>query len=199
MRQIHKEYKKSFTLEPTKLTRLVAVVHERLADHAHIEVKDRFELFYGHDGREELDRLEDVLAVENSRRRQVQRLVLTSSGTSKGEGRPEHEVFIDFAAIPFAAKPDASDRVVNVAVRSDESGWATRTLSEVEEQLERSWVSPLRADARSARSDDLSSISSPFAFVVRTRKPGLLSRNVAGPRRFGPRRADRKSRTSHHR
>jgi hypothetical protein len=141
MRQIHKEYKNAFVLEPTKLTRLVGVIHERLADHEHTELKDRFELFYGMDGREELDRLEDVLAIENSRRRQVRRLVLTCSGTPEGEGRPEHEVFIDFAATPFAAKPDSSDRVVNVAVRSDESGWASRTLSEVEEQLERSWVS----------------------------------------------------------
>lgn len=141
MRQIHKEYKNAFVLEPTKLTRLVGVIHERLADHKQVEVKDRFELFYGRNGREELDQLEHVLAIENSPRRRVQRLVITCSGTPGGEGRPEHEISIDFAAIPFAAKPDSSDRVVNVAVRSDDSGWASRTLSEVEEQLERSWVS----------------------------------------------------------
>ena len=141
MRQIHKEYSKSFVLEPTKLTRLVGLVHERLADHQHSVQRDRFEVFYPRSEREELDRLEDVLALENSRRRPIERLVVTCSAAREGSGRPEHEVLIDFEATPFAGKPgDTSTKVVASTVRSDDSGWASRTLSEVEEQLERSWV-----------------------------------------------------------
>src|SRR5688572_18562744 len=141
MRKLHKEYSNAFVLEPTKLDRLVGVIHERLADNEATVLRDHFEVFYSAHEHEEFDRLEDVVSLENSQRRRVQRLVLTCSAIPAVGGRPEHQVFVDFAATKAAAKPDQrSEKVVATIISSDASGWASRTLSEVEEQIERSWV-----------------------------------------------------------
>jgi hypothetical protein len=53
--------------------------------------------------------------------------------------RPEHEVQIDFG-YPRPSSPNKSSvPLVAISVRSDAGAWADRTLSEVEEQVERTW------------------------------------------------------------
>jgi hypothetical protein len=140
MKQIHKEYDRPFALEPTKLTRLMDNLHERLRDHGNAQPQDRFKIFLSGNRQEELDSLDAVLALENSRKQKIQRLLITSSVGAEGASRPEHEIQVDFAGnATDPNKRTKNVKVVAVSVRSNLAGWASRTLSEVEEQVERTW------------------------------------------------------------
>lgn len=141
MSRIHKEYEHGFLLEPTKLRRLVDTIHDRLGDHKNTTTHDTFEVFLTGNKREEMISLDEVLALDNSSRHKITRLAILSSASTPGAARPEHEVKVDFAC----PKPTTTDttnntKVVAVSVRSDAAGWAGRTLSEVEEQVERTWL-----------------------------------------------------------
>ncbi len=141
MKHIHKEYQRPFLLEPTKLNRLVGKIHERLADHANSTLYDRFEVFLAGSRREEMTTVDDVLALDNSRKRKIERLVIVCSASTPGAARPEHEVQIDFGyPKPSGGTPNSNTKLVAVSVRSDDNAWASRTLSEVEEQAERTWI-----------------------------------------------------------
>jgi hypothetical protein len=136
MTQIHKEYERPFVLEPTKLIRLIDIIHERLADQQNVTPHDSFEVFLAGNHREELTNLDDVLALDNSPARKIQRLLITCSASTAGAARPEHEVQVDFAS-PKTTASGGKTTVVAISARSDNRGWASRTLSEVEEQVER--------------------------------------------------------------
>jgi hypothetical protein len=138
MTQLHKEYDQAFVLEPTKLTRLVSIIHERLADHANTSTHDTFDVFLTGGRREGMTTLDDVLALDNSKRRKIQRLVILSSASTAVAARPEHEIQVDFAG-PKASSTTTTDgsKVVAISVRSEAAGWSSRVLSEVEEQVER--------------------------------------------------------------
>src|SRR5262245_20186193 len=109
MKHVHKEYSRSFLLEPTKLTRIVDKAHEHLREHSSSVPHDRFEVFLSGNRHEELDNIEEVLALENSRKLRVQRLVVTCAiGTGTGRRPPDHEIQIDFAGpknAPFPSPP----------------------------------------------------------------------------------------------
>lgn len=139
MINVYKEYYKAFLLEPTKLGRLVDKIHERLGDHQN-KPHDTFEVFLTGNRREEMTALDQVLALDNSRKHKITRLVVTCTASSLGAARPEHEVQVDFAR-PHPSSSGGNSRVVAISVRSDAAGWASRTLSEVEEQVERNWLS----------------------------------------------------------
>ena len=104
-----------------------------------------------HSRREEMSSLEQVLAVENSRKHKIERLLIVSTSSRDGALRPEHEVQVDFGAVrysPSSGGGNTTVKVIAVSVRSDLSGWASRTLSEVEEQIERTklhYSSPMLA------------------------------------------------------
>jgi len=141
MKQIHKEYQRPFLLEPTKLTRLVDKIHERLGEHQCAIMRDHFEVFLSGNRREEMSNVDDVLALENSSKHKIQRLLLTCSAATERVARPEHEIQVDFATNKTSsASNPANTKVVAISIRSDIAGWATRTLSEVEEQVERTLV-----------------------------------------------------------
>jgi hypothetical protein len=142
MKQIHKEYAQSFQLEPTKLTRILDKIHERLEEQAHATKRDHFEVFMSGSRREEMTNVEDVLKLENSRKHRIQRVLIACSATAEGSVRPEHEVQVDFCVTKTKVEGEAINvgKVVAISVRSDANGWASRTLSEVEEQVERTWL-----------------------------------------------------------
>ena len=143
MINVHKEYRQAFLLEPTKLGRLVDKIHERLEDQQKTTPHDTFEVFFTGNRREEMTTLSGVLALDNSRKHKITRLVVTCSASSLGAPRPEHEVQVDFTRTqPSSA--GGSSKVVAVSVRSDAAGWASSTLSEVEEQVERTWLHHVR-------------------------------------------------------
>jgi len=90
--------------------------------------------------REEAATLEEVLKLENSRQHTIVRLVITSSASTQGEHRPEHEVQVDFdskAVSRSSTGQTSKEPKILIIVRSDSPGWASRTLSDVEEQVER--------------------------------------------------------------
>jgi hypothetical protein len=114
-------------------------MHERLSDQPHAVLHDRFHVFLTGDRREELTSIDDVLELENSRKHRITRLVATSTASTAGAPRPEHEIQVDFEG-PKAIitnEADKTARVVAISIRSDQRAWASRALSEVEEQLER--------------------------------------------------------------
>lgn len=136
MKQIHKEYQHPFLLEPTKLTRLVELIHDRLAELPHKTASDHFEVTLSGKRTEEMTTIDDVLALENSRKHKIKRLLIISSAGTEGAARPEHEIQVEFGG----HKPDGRSKIIAVSVRSDNAGWASRTLSEIEEQVERTWL-----------------------------------------------------------
>jgi hypothetical protein len=139
MVHVHKEYKHAFLVEPTKLGRLVDTIHERLRDHQNASVHDTFEVFLTGSRREEMTKVDDVLALDNSRKHKITRLAITCSASSLGAARPEHEVQVDLGR-PKPSSMGGSTKLVAISVRSDTAAWANRTLSEVEEQVERNWL-----------------------------------------------------------
>ena len=136
--EVHKEYGRQFLLEPTKLTRIIDIIHERLADHGCTTLRDHFEVFLSGNRREELASIDAVLALANLRKHRIIRLVITCSAGRKGAARPEHEIQLDFAGRTKLSTRDT--KVVAISVRSDAVGWPGRTLSELEEQVERTWL-----------------------------------------------------------
>jgi hypothetical protein len=135
---IRKEYKRPFILEETKLTSVLEVIHDCL-DSPGVVTKDRFEVFVGRDRVEEATTLEEVLGTPNSRENPIHRLVLTSSAPAPSPGHGSHEIEIDFDAEAMETSPTPSGpmRKITVVIRSDAPGWARRTLSAVEEQVDR--------------------------------------------------------------
>lgn len=141
MKQVYKQYEQAFLLEPTKLGRIVETIHQRLADHAGTTTHDAFEVFLTGNRSEELTSMDEVLALDNSHRQRITRLLISCTAAMPGSPRPEHEVQVDFAVPkPSSSSAGRNMRVVAIGVRSDASGWASRTLSEVEEQVERTWL-----------------------------------------------------------
>jgi hypothetical protein len=135
---IHKEYEQPFVLEPTKFTRLVDIIHDRLADHPRTAVGDSFEAFFNGDRHEEIPTLNEVLALDNSRKHKIERLVVLCSGTTTGAPRPEHEIQVDFGyPKPNKTSTRNTTKAIAITVRSDAGAWASRTLAELEEQVER--------------------------------------------------------------
>jgi hypothetical protein len=139
MKQIDKEYTQPFLIEPTKLTRIVDKIHERLHEHADTTTHDSFEVFMPGNRREVMNSVDAVLALDNSSRQKIQRLILICAAGSPGASRPEHEVQVDFGKPKATGTTGTTTKVVEISVRSEVSGWAGHTLSDVEEQVERTW------------------------------------------------------------
>ena len=138
MSAIRKEYKRPFILEETKLTSVLDVIHGCLESPG-VATKDHFAVFVGKAGVEEVTTLDEVFGIANSRENPIHRLVLNSSAPAPSPGRGSHEIEIDFdaEAIENSPTPSGPTRKITVVIRSDAPGWARRTLSAVEEQVDR--------------------------------------------------------------
>jgi hypothetical protein len=142
--RVYKEYPLPFVLEETKLNRIVDTIHESLPDHPHGVRADRFDVFLPGTRTQQMGSVQEVLSLDNSRAQKISRLVITCSATTAGAPRPDHEVQVDFAG-PTAhsstsgtpGTPPTAAKVVAISVSGDSAVWANRTLSEVEEQVER--------------------------------------------------------------
>jgi len=143
MKQIHKEYVHPFLLEPTKLTRLIDKIHDRLAEHEPTMNRDSFEVFLSGNRREEMTSVDEVLALENSRTQKIQRLLISCSAGRKVAARLDDEVEVDFGGKMTSTTSNttvittSNTTVIAIRIRSDAAGWASSTLSELEEQVER--------------------------------------------------------------
>lgn len=113
------------------------VIHDRFESDKLI-ANDKFEVYLKGNLVEELDSLDDVLQHENSRRRRIERLTITSSASVDDLGM--ETVIVDFGVVkrPNNSAPNTSPtHHIAVNVSSPSAHWASRTLSEVEEQVER--------------------------------------------------------------
>jgi hypothetical protein len=136
MVHLNKEYQHAFLLEPTKFRRLVDIIQANVSENrSDGTLHSTFEVFFAGNQRAEVTELDEVLALDNSRRRRISRLAITCSKISSGARRPEQEVQVDFAR-PTLNSSGSNVKVVAISVRG-ESAWANRTLAEVEEQVER--------------------------------------------------------------
>ncbi|MEX0774733.1 MAG: hypothetical protein WD042_03350 [Phycisphaeraceae bacterium] len=133
MKQIHKEYERAFLLEKTKLDRLMDIIHGLLGEHKSTTKHDDFEVFLSGQRREEMTSVDDVLNLDNSRKSKIQRLLITCFASTERGARPDHEIQVDFDGRNIGKNKTK----VTVSVKSDDSGWSARALSEVEEQVER--------------------------------------------------------------
>jgi len=141
MRQIYKAYDHAFLLERTKLIRLMDKIRERLADHSSATPHDSFEVILAGNRREEMTDIDHVMNLDNSRRHQIQRLLIVSSVSTVSGTRPDHEVHVEFGRPQVGTSSiETKSKDVAISVRSDNAGWADRTLSELEEQVERTWL-----------------------------------------------------------
>ncbi len=116
MKQSHKEYEKAFLVEPTKLTRLLERIHERLGDQE--PAQDKFEVFLTGGRREEATSLDQVLALENSRKRKIKRLIILCSAAAIEPFGTKREIEVDFGGPKTGGKRTA----VAIRVRSDDAG-----------------------------------------------------------------------------
>jgi hypothetical protein len=134
MKQIDKKYPQPFLLESTKFTRLVGLINDCLSVHKQTITSHQYEVTLSGNRREVMTSIDEVLALENSRKQKIKRLLIVSSGTTQGAARPAHEIQVDFAAPRSETNTSTG---IAVSVRSEDAGWAGRTLSEIEEQVER--------------------------------------------------------------
>jgi hypothetical protein len=129
MKTIRKEYQRPFILEPSKLSRILDVAHDNLSSATQGQIADSFEISMAGNRTEQATVLDDVLNLDNSRRYKILRVLITSSASSSNS--MSHLVEIDFDG------HDGSKPKTVLTVRSDATGWASRTFSELEEQVER--------------------------------------------------------------
>ena len=158
MPQVYKEYNHHFLLEPTKLTRIVDTIHGCVATIPGVILSDSFELFLNGDRHEELSGVDAVLGADNSRKHKIQRLIIRCSAAASGIHRPDYEVQVDFGGLSNQHQnPATKTRVISITVNSANASWNSRTLSQVEEQVERTWM-------RQTRTPDFLSFSLPYLF-----------------------------------
>lgn len=134
MKEVFKVYTQPFLLEPTKLTRLMEVIHARLEERSSLHYHDRFEVFMKGDRREVTDTLEGVLSLENSKKHRIERLIIASFGSKDESLKPDYEVHVDFG---MTKGTKGESTTTTITTRSDEPTWNGSTLSAVEEQVER--------------------------------------------------------------
>jgi hypothetical protein len=127
---------KRFELEPTKLTKLVQVMHEKLAGPG--DQSDSYVVYMVGAKPVERQTLAEVLALDNSKKHRIVRLRIHSECSAPNGTSPRSEIDVDFGAT-FKTE-SGSQTGVSIEVAGESGGWTADTLSEIEQQVERSWV-----------------------------------------------------------
>ena len=136
MRREQKDYiGRRFEVEPTKLTKLLQVMHEKLVGSA--DKSDSYVVYMVGDHRA-LQTLDEVLALDNSAKHRIVRLRIHSERRAPN-GAVQTEIDIDFGAT-FKTASGSSQTGVSIEVAGESQAWVADTLSEIEQQVERSWV-----------------------------------------------------------
>ena len=122
-------------IEPTKLTRLMEVIHARVGESSDVRCRDQFEVFMKGNRDVKTDSLEEVLALDNSKKSHIRRLKISTYGEIEQAHFAVYEVHLDFGWTKNDTKGEST--TTQVLVSSKNSGWNNATLSAVEEQVER--------------------------------------------------------------
>ena len=139
MRVVRKEIESPFIVETSKLTRVVAVIEDTLAHHENLVQKWRFEAYLTGMRVEEAASLEEIVELDNSARNRVYRLLIICSAGVPNAVTPDHEIQVDLDGRATKSRTTTTTTTtrMEVHVKSDDPGWASRTLAEIEEQVER--------------------------------------------------------------
>jgi hypothetical protein len=131
MKSIARSYHRAFLVEPSKLTRLVTVVRERLQelDSDSDQLSEEYEVYLSGRKLIETNSLDQVLELDNSPRNEIERLSFTMNVTQGESTKPS-----DTVRIEFDGRSPAS---IDVEVRSDNGRWASDLFAQAEEQAER--------------------------------------------------------------
>jgi len=137
MKTEQKEYpNQAFSVEPTKLTKLLKMIHDKLDGGA--TTQDRFFVHMKGDRKVELHNIDDVLELDNSRTKKIERLIIRSFRAQENTAEQTREIEVDFGA---PLKKDGSTRKgVTIEVRGDTSSWVSDALADIEQQVERTWT-----------------------------------------------------------
>jgi hypothetical protein len=138
MKREQKDYiGRRFEVEPTKLTKLLKVMHEKLAGPA--DQSDSYVVHMVGNHRAQLQTLDEVLALDNSAKHRIVRLQIHSACSAPNSTLPQSEIDVDFGAT-FKKDSGYSQTGVSIEVAGESGTWVADTLSEIEQQVERSWV-----------------------------------------------------------
>jgi hypothetical protein len=138
MKREQKDYiGRRFEVEPTKLTKLLKVMHEKLAGPA--DQSDSYFVYMVGNHRAQLQTLDEVLALDNSAKHRIVRLQIHSTCRAPNSSSPQSEIDVDFGAT-FKSGTGSSQTGVSIEVAGESGTWVADTLSEIEQQVERSWV-----------------------------------------------------------
>ncbi len=127
-----------FEVEPTKLTKLLHVMHEKLAGRP-ADLSDSYVVHMVNNHTAERQTLDEVLALDNSKKNRIVRLQIHSQCRISDSTVPQREIDVDFGAT-FKTSDGSSHTGVSIEVAGESRVWVADTLSEIEEQVERSWV-----------------------------------------------------------
>jgi hypothetical protein len=83
--------------------------------------------------------LDEVLAPDNSAKHRIVRLRIHSQCRAPNSTFPQSEIDVDFGAT-FKTGESSQQTGVSIEVAGESRVWAADTLSEIEQQVERSWV-----------------------------------------------------------
>jgi len=127
----------SFLLEPTKLVRLVDKMHEQF-DPDQLPTDD-FTAFMKDGSSQTLQDLNGVLQLDNSSRRKIERVVLCSTASPVTDNPKILRIEIDFG-VPVVAGSAEKSGGASISVAGSTVAATQKSLSEIEEQVERSWI-----------------------------------------------------------
>jgi hypothetical protein len=125
-----------FEVEPTKLTKLLQVMHEKLAGPG--DQSDSFVVYMVDNHSAQLQTLDEVLALDNSKKHRIVRLQIHSQRRINNNTSPQSEIDVDFG-VTFKSGT-SSQTGVTIEVAGQSRVWVADALSEIEQQVERSWV-----------------------------------------------------------
>lgn len=138
MKREQKDYVgRRFEVEPTKLTKLLKMMHEKLAGPA--DQSDSYVVYMVGNHRAQLQTLDEVLALDNSAKHRIVRLRIHSACRAPNTTAPQSEIDVDFGVM-FKTGTGSSQTGVSIEVAGESGTWVADTLSEIEQQVERSWV-----------------------------------------------------------
>src|SRR5580704_12757619 len=126
MARDRKEYPgHGFEVEPTKLTKLLKVMHEKLPGTADDQT-DSFTIYMVGNHTVRRHTLEEVLALDNSARHRIVRLQIQCSSHVPGASPPQSEIEVDFGATLQSSTANTGggpQMGVSVEVAGDSSAW----------------------------------------------------------------------------
>jgi uncharacterized protein with von Willebrand factor type A (vWA) domain len=125
---VSREYESAFAVEKSKLTRLLSLIHQRMAT-LQEPVEETYEAHLSGLKTVINNSITEIFALDNSHRSRIERLVVSQKAAAAPAKPSDHRVQVD-----FNGKMPAD---VTISIRGTDGSWVLETMSVVEEQVER--------------------------------------------------------------